>query len=116
VRHARRVEFGFTHMDGCSSEARPEDLIPAHTASATARETLVAASIARRQAGGGCWVTGQAADERAICSTFSRSGPRTRVWVRGRLVSGSTGSKTTSSFFRFSSTIYVCRNQYSTRV
>jgi hypothetical protein len=35
-----------TYMDRCSSDARPADLISAQTASATARETLVAAGIA----------------------------------------------------------------------
>jgi hypothetical protein len=48
-----RDEFGFTHMDRWSSEARPPDFISAQTASATARDTPVAASIARRRAGGG---------------------------------------------------------------
>ena len=45
-------EFDCTHMDRCSSEALPADLISAQTDSATASDTPMAASIAPAPAGG----------------------------------------------------------------
>jgi hypothetical protein len=77
-------EFGFTHMDRWSSEARPPDLISAQTASATARDTPVAGSIARRQAGAGYLAGGGGRAQRV--RRFDALAPRRGSgWLRGRL-------------------------------
>lgn len=93
----------FTYIDRCSSEALPTDLISDQTASATARDTLVVGSIARRTAGRrralglGYRAGGGGARYAFDVLTHRRSG-EARPLLRRRLASGSMGSKTSFCF------------------